>query len=372
MLIGVVFTLIVIRLVLPTLVLFYANKTLANRKGYFGHINDIDLCIFRGAYTIRDVYLNKVDTISNTESDFFKSRNIDLSLEWDAIFRGSIVGEMEFDSPVLKFTKDKVELSDLRKDSTEFRKLLKDFMPLKINRLEVRNGDLHYADNTTNPKVDVALKQLQLVALNLSNVTHDTVALPSTVTASATVYEGKLNFDMKLNALNEDPTFDLNCELENTNLVLLNDLLKAYGNFDVNKGTFGLYTEMAAKDGKFAGYVKPIIKNLDVVGPQDKHDSFFNKVYEQIVGAAGVILRNPKEKQVATKVNLEGDFENPEASTIDAVWEVLRNAFIQALIPSVDYEISLQSIDEADSKGKRNLLQRIFKSGKNKDEESTK
>jgi len=108
---------------------------------------------------------------------------------------------------------------------------------------------------------------------------------------------------MKLNALADNATFYLTAEIKNTNLVLLNDFLKAYGNFDVHRGNLGLYTEMAAKDGKFKGYVKPIITDLKVVGPEDRHDTFFNKVWEQIVGAAGVIFRNQKKDQVATKVN---------------------------------------------------------------------
>jgi len=367
-LIGIVALLIVIRIILPYVVLHYANKTLANMNGYFGHIKDIDLSIYRGAYTINDIYLNKVDTVTKKQTDFFKAKNIDLSVEWGAIFHGSIVGELEFDSPVLIFTKDKVELSDVNKDTTDFRKLLKDFMPLKVNRFEVFNGDLRYADNTSKPKVDVALKQTHILALNLSNATDVKVALPSTVTANASVYEGTLTFDMKLNALNEHPTFDLNADIKNTNLVLLNDFLKAYGNFDVNKGTFGLYAEMAAKDGKFKGYVKPFIKDLDVVGPQDKSDNFFNKVYEQIVGAAGVIFKNQKKDQVATKVDIEGDFKNPKINILDAVWEVLRNAFIQALIPSIDHEISLKSVDKVKPEDKKNLFQRIFKPEKNKDQ----
>ncbi len=366
-LIVVALLLITTRIILPWVILHIANKKLANVKGYFGHVEDIDLSLYRGAYVINGIYLNKVDTITKKESDFFRAKNIDLSIEWSAIFNGSIVGELELDSPVLIFTKDKVELSDVKRDTTSFRKLLNDFMPLKVNRFEVINGDLQYTDNTSKPNVDIALKQTHILALNLSNVTDDQIELPSTVTASASVYEGTLLFNMKLNALNKNPTFDLNAELKNTNLVLLNDFLKAYGNFDVNKGTFGLYTEMAAKDGKFKGYVKPIIKDLDVVGPQDKRDNFFNKIYEQIVGAAGVILRNQKKDQVATKITLEGDFKNPKTNIIDAIWEVLRNAFIQALLPSVDNMISLKSVETEEPSDKKNLLQRIFKSGKKKE-----
>ena len=371
-LIGIAVLLIIIRLILPYVVLHYANKTLANMKGYYGHIDDIDLSIYRGAYIINDIYLNKLDSVSNKQTDFFKSKNIDLSIEWGALFHGSIVGELVFESPQLIFTKDKTDLSDVKKDTTDFRKLLKDFMPLKLNRFEVNNGDLHYTDNSATPKVDVSLKQTHILTLNLRSVTDDKVELPSTVTAQASVYEGTLNFDMKLNALADNATFDLNAELKNVNLVLLNGFLKAYGNFDVTRGNFGLYTEMAAKDGKFKGYVKPVIKDLKVVGPQDRKDSFLQQVWEHIVGAAGAILKNQRKDQVATKVPMEGNFKNPQTNTIDAVWEVLKNAFVQALIPSVDNEISINSVKTDKPEDKKNLLQRVFSSGKKKEGKKNK
>jgi len=371
-LISVVVLLIIIRLILPYVVLHYANKALANVKGYYGHIDDIDLSIYRGAYIINDIYLNKVDSVSKQQTPFFKSRNIDLSLEWGALFHGSIVGELIFDSPELIFTKDKADLTDIKKDTTDFRKLLKNFMPLKVNRFEVNDGTIRYADNTSTPKVDIALKQTHILALNLKSVIDDKVELPSTVTAQANAYEGTLSFNMKLNALADNATFDLNAEIKNTNLVLLNGFLKAYGNFDVHRGNFGLYTEMAAKDGKFKGYVKPIIKDLKVVGIEDRHDTFFNKVWEQIVGAAGEIFRNQKKDQIATKVNMEGSFKNPKTNTFDAIWEVLLNAFVQALLPEVDNTISINSVKTEAPQDKRNLLQRVFSSGKKNNEDKKK
>lgn len=298
---SVVVVLIIIRLILPYVVLHYANKTLSNVNGYYGHIDDIDLSIYRGAYIINDIYLNKVDSVSKQQTSFFKSGDIDLSVEWGALLHGSIVGELTFNSPELIFTKDKTDLTDVKKDTTDFRKLLKDFMPLKVNRFEVNDGTIHYADNTTSPIVDIALNQTQILALNFKSVIDEKNELPSTITAKAIAYEGTLNFNIKLNALADNATFDLNAEIKNTNLVLLNDFFKAYGNFDVRHGNFGLYTEMASKDGKFKGYVKPIIKNLDVVGPEDRHDNFFNKIWEQIVGAAGVIFKNKKKIRLQLK-----------------------------------------------------------------------
>jgi len=371
-LIGIVVLIVAVRLVLPYVVLQYANKTLSTMKGYYGHIDDIDLSIYRGAYIIKNIYLNKVDLISKKQTEFFKSRNIDLSLEWKAIFHGAIVGKLFFDSPTLIFTKDKVELSDVRKDTTDFRKLLKAFMPLTVNRFEVENGSLHYVDHASQPNVDVSLKKAYILALNLSNVIDDKKELPSMVTAHATVYEGILDFKMKLNALAKNPTFDLKAEIVNTNLILLNDFLKAYGKFDVDRGKFSLYTEMAAKDGKFKGYVKPILKDLKVLGPKDKNDGFLHLMWESIIGGAGFILKNQKANQVATKVPMEGTFKNPQTNTLEAIWEVLRNAFIQALVPSIDNEININSVKSVKSEDKRNIFQKIFSPGKKTEEKNNK
>ncbi len=249
--IGVVILIIIIRIILPYVVLHYANKSLAEMEGYYGHIEDIDLALIQGSYSINDIYLNKVDSASSKQTDFFKSENIDLSLEWSAIFKGSIVGELKFDRPKLIFTKDKTEIGDVKKDSSDFKELLDDFMPLTINRFKIDNGSIHYVDKTSKPKLDLSLTSLNVLAQNLSNVTNDTVLLPSTVKADARLYGGTLNLNMKINPLAEKTTFDLNAEIKNTNLVKFNDFFKAYGNFDINRGSFGMYTEMATKDGKF-------------------------------------------------------------------------------------------------------------------------
>jgi hypothetical protein len=255
-------------------------------------------------------------------------------------------------------------LSEVKKDTNDFRKIIKQFMPLTINRLELQNGSIHYADKSATPAVDVSFKQVYLLAKNLNNSYDSAKQLPASITAHAKAYEGTFHLDMKLDPLAKDVTFDLNAELKNTNLVLLNDMLNAYGHFDVNRGNFGLYTELAAKEGKFKGYVKPVIRDLDVVGREDKKDPFFHKIWESIVGGAGVIFRNQKKDQVATKVALEGTFKDPSTNTWDAVWEVLRNAFIQALLPSVDNQINIASIDQDKKDEKKNIFQKIFSSDK--------
>lgn len=358
--------LIIVRLILPSVVLHYANKTLAGMNGYYGHIEDIDIALIRGAYKIDSIYLNKVDTITQKQTSFFSASEIDLSVEWKALFHGSIVGELIFEKPILKFSKDKVEPKDLRNDSTDFRKLLDDFMPLRVNRFEVNHGQIQYIDQFSSPRVDVTMTDVNVLALNLKNSYDSAVLLPATVQADADIYEGTLDFKMKLNPLADQPTFDMNAELKNTNLVLLNDFFQAYANLDVNKGTFGMYAEVAAKQGAFTGYVKPIVQGLDVYGPEDKKDNIFRKIWEGLAGGASEVLENQPKDQFATKIPFEGRLDDPKANLWVTITNVLQNAFINALQPSIDNDINIGSVEKK-KKEKKTLLQKVF--GKKDDEE---
>lgn len=366
---SIVGILVIARLILPYVVLHYANKSLANMNGYNGHIEDIDIALIRGAYKIDSIYLNKVDSLSGKETPFFAASIIDLSVEWKALFHGSIVGKLDFENPVIRFTKDKVEPKDVQGDSTDFRKLLDDFMPLQVNRFTINNGNVRYKDDTSTPKVDIGLTALNVTALNLKNSYDSAALLPASVAATANVYEGTMTVNVKLNPLAEVPTFDMNAEVKNTNLVLLNEFFKAYAKVDVNKGTFGLYAEVAAKDGGFNGYVKPLIKDLDVLGEEDRDDNILRKLWEAVAGGVGEIFENQPKDQVATKIPFRGRVEDPKANIWITIANTLQNAFIQALQPSIDNEINIATVD-APKDEKKTLIQKVF--GKDDEKALTK
>jgi hypothetical protein len=363
---------VAIRLALPYVILHFANKSLATMDGYYGHIHDIDLALIRGAYKIDSVYLNKVDSTTGKQTPFFAASMVDLSVEWKALFHGSIVGEVVFQNPLIRFTKDKVEPKDVRKDSAQFDQVADDFMPLSINRMEVRNGNIQYIDQYTKPKVDINMTDVYFTATNLKNSYDSTALLPSTVKARGSIYDGTLNLTMKLNPLAEKPTFDMNVEVKNTNLVKLNDFFQAYAKVDVNKGTFGLYTEIASKNGKFEGYVKPLLKDLDMLGKEDRDDNIFRKLWEAVAGGVAEVFENQPKDQVATKIPFKGDIANPKANVWHAISEVLQNAFIRAIQPSIDNEINIASIEPSNKKKEeddKKFLGKIF--GK-KDEDEKK
>lgn len=373
---GILIALVVIRLILPYVVLHFANRSLADMNGYYGHIKDIDLAIIRGAYKIDSIYINKVDgragdSATGRQTPFFAAKEVDLSVEWKALFKGSIVGKLVFQRPYLLFTKDKVEPQEIVKDSADFRKILDKFMPLNINRCELLGGAIQYKDFSSKPNVDIALTNLNLLAQNLRNSYDSSAVLPASIHATADVYEGKLRFDARLNPLADAPTFDMSAELNNTNLVKLNDFFQAYAKVDVNDGRFGLYTEVAAKDEEFKGYVKPVIKDLDVLGKEDRKDNLLQKLWEAVAGGAGKLFENKNNDQLATKVPFQGRLDDPKTNVWVAITNILQNAFIHAIQPSIDNEISIASVQE-DKKAKKTLFQKIFSKDSNKDKKDKK
>jgi hypothetical protein len=351
--------LLAIRIALPYIVLRLVNDRLAKMPGYRGHVQDIDIALIRGAYVIDTFYLNKLDSVTGNTSPFLGADLIDLSVEWKALFHGAVVGELEIERPAITFTLDSVEPAQVQKDTADFRELLHDLMPLRINRVAVHHGVLSYRDPKADPPVDVHMTELDVLAKNLRNTYDEEELLPASINASAALYDGSMTFNMKLNPLSPQPLFDMNAELEQMDLTQVNDFFKAYANVDVNKGRFGLYAEIATRDGAFTGYVKPILKDLDVLGPEDKHDGVLQKLWEGIAGTVADVLTNPKRDQVATRVELKGKLKDPDISTWYAVIDLLRNAFIRAIVPAIDNEIGIGSVNKEEEE-KPGFFKRLF------------
>jgi hypothetical protein len=350
--------LIIIRLILPYVILHYANKKLANLDGYYGHIDDIDLALYRGAYVINDIYIDKTDSLKKDTTRFFDCKKMDLSVQWKALFEKKIVGEVEFYQPVLKYTLNKTVGKKAEKDTTDFIELVKDFMPMRINRFAVTDGQIHYIDNTSSPKLDIPIEHIVIEGKGLTNETNAQTILPASIDMAGNLYDGDIKLSIKLNPLSKDPTFDLNGNLSKTNLIHFNPFFKAYANFDLKKGDMSMYTEFASKDNAFKGYVKPLIRDLDIVQFNKEEGSALQITWEAFIGSAAEIFQNQQKETLATKIPVEGKFNKPKPGVFQAIIAVLKNAFIEALKPAIDNTINIQNVKKTDEK--KGFLKKLF------------
>ncbi|KAB0665778.1 DUF748 domain-containing protein [Oryzomonas japonica] len=142
------------------------------------------------------------------------------------------------------------------------------------------------------------------------------------------------------------PDLDLSLKIEESRLTAMNDVLRAYGDFDVSAGFFTLVTELHIKNNAITGYIKPFFRDMKVYDRRkDKKRSIPHQMYEILVGGVAKILENRPHQEVATKVDITGSVGKPETSTWQIVTQLIKNAFFKALLPSFE--------KEAPGKGKR-------------------
>lgn len=330
--------LIIARIISPFFILKYVNKTLDELEGYSGHVKDIDLNLYRGAYVIDSITIQK--TGHSIPVPFISIPKTDLSVHWKALFHGAIVGEVIFSEPNINFTVSK-DTSKQFGEKADWTETLNKLMPLTINRFEIENGAFHFKDFSKSIDVDIAMDSLHLLATNLSNVKEKDDDLPSTIEASGitSLGGGTLDISTKANILNNPPDIDLNLKLENVNIPDLNEIIHQYIKADFENGTFNLYTEIYTKDGELTGYVKPILENLKVLEWKKEEENIFLKTWEAFLGLVTETTENQPTDRLATKVPIEGTLNNTDVGVLSTIWNVFKNAFIEAFQKDIDNTI---------------------------------
>jgi hypothetical protein len=120
----------------------------------------------------------------------------------------------------------------------------------------------------------------------------------------------------------------------------MNDLLRAYGKFDVVAGSFSFYSELKARDGNLDGYVKPLFKGMKVYDKrQDRDKTLFRKLYEMLVGGVAGLLKNHERNEVATVANVSGRIDGPRTSAWQIALRLIENAFFRSILPGFDREL---------------------------------
>lgn len=209
---------------------------------------------------------------------------------------------------------------------------------LRIDDLHL-TGQLGVVNKATDPSYRVFLDKLDFRLNNLSNQFSQGEAKASL--QGAFMGSGQTLVTATFRPENKGPDFDLNVKIEGTEVKAMNDLLRVYGNFDVVGGVFSLYSEIRVKNDQIDGYLKPLFKDLNVYDRrQDKEKGLFREMYEGLVGGVMNLLKNQPRDQVATRADISGEVENPQASTWQIIVRLVQNAFLRAILPGFEREAS--------------------------------
>src|SRR4051812_2828307 len=227
---------LVVRAMMPIWVRDYVNRKLSEMKDYRGHVADVDIHLWRGAYSIHAVEIKKVT--GNVPVPFFAAPVIDLSVEWKALFHGALVGEVNFERPKINLVNAASKANSQAPLDEPWTQKVRELFPLKINRFTVKEGEVHYRDFGKTPAVDVVLDRLDVVATNLTNSTKVAETLKANIEMNGRpLREGTFKTEINLDPYASKPTFAMKSEVDGVPLVKLNEFAKAYAGITFEAGT---------------------------------------------------------------------------------------------------------------------------------------
>jgi len=340
--VGVV--LVCLRAALPFFVEHYVNRVLNQIPGYHGSIGGVDMEIWRGAYEIQDAKLEKLNSRS-IPIPFFQARTVDLMLEWRELLHGALVGQITLYEPKLNFVAGPTDEASQTGIDQSWQTQVEALFPLRLNRLLIFNGEVHFRNFYSQPNVNIFLDHLQVEATNLKNTREAGENLFATVDVTGQPMKGaSLRLHARLDALARDPTFDLNGELHDMPLADLNNFFMAYGGFQMSGGQLDVFTELAASDGNITGYVKPILKQSSVEVWSGRETNPAQFLWEPLVALVSQFIKNWPHEQFATKIPVSGRFDDPNLHSWTAFFNLIKNAWIRAVPPGVDNSVKIQDV----------------------------
>ena len=333
--------LIVFRLALPSIVKNYMNKTLnSGIPGYTGSVDDVGISLYRGAYQLYGFKLKSTE--SKSDIPFLDLPQNDISIHWMALLHGKIVSELILTNPKINYVKEDQKEQPVKKtEAKDWSETLTNIIPIDINRLEIIQGEISFVEVTSDPKIDLDIKQLNLLATNLRNV-RTKGKLPSKLKVSGvSMGGGSLSVKGGMNLIKKIPDVDIALEFTGIDITALNNLTNHYANLDFEKGNLNIFSEIAIADGYLEGYIKPLLKDTQILG---KEASILNTLWEGAVGFFKFIFTNQSKDVLASKVPLEGDLNKVDTNVLIAVGNIIKNAWIDAFKDKTDETINYRKV----------------------------
>jgi hypothetical protein len=346
--------LVIARLALPTYLEHYVNRVLDQSTEFDGRIGQVDVHLWRGAYSIHDVDI--VKTTHSVPVPFFEARRVDFSLDWNALMHGGLRGKVVMDNPRLNFVHGPTDEESQTGANEPWLAIMDDLYPFRIDHTEINHGEIHFQAFHTDPPVDIYLSHVEAVITNLTNVRDEIDPLMASVTAHGSAMDplmpdgapgsrvatddaGQARFEFKMdfdpNAYR--PTFVLAARMLDLDVTALNELTLAYGKFDFESGTSDFVIELTARNGLIDGYAKPLFRDLVVIGARDFETNDPLRVFwEALVGVTQEVFQNQSRGQFGTRLAIEGDLNDPRVDLFEIVGNVLRNAFVRAYLPQYE------------------------------------
>lgn len=253
-----VFAVILLRLLLPTLLVKSVNDRLRQISPMFSfHVKDMDVHILKGEYVLKNVE----GFIKTTHTSFLSIQDVTAQIPWRNLLKASkattlVINKLELIAFPEVLSHAQETLLNLKNASLhEYR--------FKINNITLLTSQIDFKGFLTTKKgLNHFIQDTNATIINL----HPTAANPVTSFVVTASIFGPTPFRAAGEArFNQIPLqWDVNAETRNLNLLTVDELIEEQIGLKIENGFADLYSEIASTGGNLHGYVKPFISELRV------------------------------------------------------------------------------------------------------------
>lgn len=318
----------------PQIIQYHLNHNIFRDMGsYTGRVEDVDVSWLSGAYRLEDLVLWRKG--GNKDVPFFQVEDLSIGISWDAILHGSILAGVVLENAELNFLDANLPEKRQTGKGTNWLDVLEELLPTTLHRLEIRRSRITFQNFDADPKVDIQARDIEALITNLTNVKDRDGRRVATARLDAQVLG-----DASMTAQARFDPFDFNdfvfaAEARQIDLTRVNSLTANYANVDFASGHGAIFVELTARDGQLSGYVKPLLEDVNIASweqdVKEQGDNPLQLLWEGAVGFLKTLLTNPETKQFATQIDIEGTLDEAKIDSWQAVFGVIRNAFVEAL-----------------------------------------
>jgi uncharacterized protein DUF748 len=316
---------VAIRVLLDPIAAYVTRRELGRSEALRGDFARVHVTVFPLGYEITRFKLVPRALPTWSEPLFYADR-VEAGVELHALLHGHTTARLRLDGPklVVLAKKTKFQLPDVAD-------ALSHVMPARIERLEIRGGEVVYRDRNGDDHLELWFHDLELAAENLTTRRSLAGGRPATVSARGLLgRSGRLAGFVSADLFARQLDFAGNLLLKGLRVAELYDIVEPSTKLQTPRGTLDLYAEWKARNGAISGGVKPVLKDVEA---QPTNDTLANKL-KAWVADRGLHLfadRVPGRNAVATVVPIEGKLDAPDLQLWPTVIGVVRNAFVEGV-----------------------------------------
>ncbi|RZA04697.1 MAG: DUF748 domain-containing protein, partial [Proteobacteria bacterium] len=295
-----------------------------------GKVEDLDLHIFRGAYSVQNLEIHARQASGKPcDKKILTVEDIDLSLSWSQLFKGRARLDIETFRPSLALDVLTKTLEQSRPAAPETQaskgaeSVWSTLVPWRIDSVEVTEGELYY-DLIGKDQTKPVLSHLEARAYGIEAGKHSSD--PVLFTAKANALDSALFLATgSVDLSKKTARWDVDLSAERINLALANPLLLQRVPLSFTTGLLDTYGELKGEGGNLKGYLKLLFSNMDVVAQGEDWKGFKHGVLEVLNSFVFTLLKSPKAQSTGTILVFKKDAAGFQMDTGDAAWRAIEH-----------------------------------------------